>query len=217
MEGPFGVQSPRKIGIAALASGRGSDFQCIVDAIEAGKVNGRMLLLITDNPDAMAIQRAEKHGIPWVCIQRKDFPGRVEHDRAIRAKLDEVKPDLVTLVGYMRIIKDAQFLSGYFGRMINIHPSLLPSFPGAHAQADAFRAGAKVSGYTIHFVDRDPAALDGGPMIWQEAVDISGCKDADEAAARILEREHAGLPLVVDSFSKGRYWIDGKRVRYEKA
>ncbi|MCX6776721.1 MAG: phosphoribosylglycinamide formyltransferase [Candidatus Micrarchaeota archaeon] len=200
-----------KIRVGVLASGRGSDFQSIIDGVESGQVNAQIILLITDNPEAKAIERARKHNIAVCCINPKDYPSREEHDRAIRKKLDESKIDLIVLAGYMKLIKDKKFLQDYRGRMINIHPALLPAFPGAHAQSDAFNYGAKISGYTIHFVDD---SLDGGPVIYQEAVDISDCKTVDEVAAKILEREHVGLPMVVDSFSKGKYKIDGRKVTY---
>ncbi|MEM4389855.1 MAG: phosphoribosylglycinamide formyltransferase [Candidatus Micrarchaeia archaeon] len=200
-----------RIRVAVLASGRGTDFQSIIDGVEKGEVNAEIVALITDNPAAMAIERAKKHGIPYFIIQPKDFPTREQHDHAIHMKLDELQVDLVVLAGYMRIIKDRAFLEAYAGRMINIHPSLLPAFPGAHAQRDAFEAGVKISGYTIHFVD---ASVDGGPIIWQEAVDISDCKSAEEVAAKILAREHVGLPKVVDLFSKGKFKITGRRVEY---
>lgn len=200
-----------RIRVGVLASGRGSDFQSIVDGVERGEVNADVVVLITDNPDAKALERARKHNIPAFCINPKDYPSREEHDRAIRRKLDEFKVDLVVLAGYMRLIKDKQFLRDYRGRIINIHPALLPSFPGTHAQKDAFEYGVKVSGYTIHFVDE---SLDAGPIIYQEAVDISDCKTAEEVAAKILEREHVGLPKIVDSFSKGKYITKGRRVSY---
>ncbi len=192
----------RKLSIAVLASGRGSDFQSILDGIESGKVSGRVILLLTDNPQAMAIERARKHNIPVAVIEPKNFPTREDFDAAIWRKLDGVKPDLVVLAGYMRIVKNKEFLDAYRGKMINIHPSLLPKYPGAHAQKDAFEAGEKVSGYTIHFVD---SSLDGGPAIYQEKVDISDCKTADEAAAKILKREHVGLPMVIQMFAEGKF------------
>jgi len=200
-----------RIRVGVLASGRGSDFQSIVDGVERGEVNAEVVVLISDNPEAKALERAKKHGIPAFCINPKDYPSREEHDRAIRRKLEEFKVDLVVLAGYMRLIKDKKFLQDYRGRIINIHPALLPAFPGTHAQRDAFNYGVKVSGYTIHFVDE---SLDAGPIIYQEAVDISDCKTAEEVAAKILEREHVGLPKIVDSFSKGKYIIEGRRVRY---
>lgn len=203
----------RKIKIAVLASGRGSDFQSIIDGVKKGEVSAQILLLITDNPNAMAINRAKQNNIPVAVIPVSNFKSREEHDRAIWKQLDGVKPDLVVLAGYMRIIRDRDFLRTYEGRMINIHPSLLPSFPGSHAQRDAFEFGAKVSGYTIHFVTD---SLDAGPIIYQEAVDISDCKNADEVASKILEREHVGLPKVVQMFAEGHFKINGRRVTYEK-
>ncbi len=202
------------IKLAVLASGRGSDFQSIIDGIEGGEVDAKIVLLITDNPEAKAIERADKHGIPHKVVLRENYENRMQHDRAIKKELDSAKADLVVLAGYMRIIKDGEFLKAYAGRIINIHPSLLPAFPGAHAQADAFEHGAKVSGYTIHFVDD---SLDGGPIIYQEAVYIGDCGSTEEAAERILEKEHAGLPRIVDSFSKGKYLINGRKVIYRRA
>lgn len=201
------------IKVAVLASGRGSDFQAIIDGIESGAVDAKIVLLISDNAEAGAIERAQKHKIPFKVIMKENYKNRFEHDKAIWAALDEAKVDLVILAGYMRIIKDKELLKAYAGRIINIHPSLLPAFPGAHAQKDAFDHGSKISGYTIHFVDM---SLDGGPILHQEAVFIGDCKTADEAAQRILDREHVGLPKIVDSFSKGRYTINGRKVEYRK-
>jgi phosphoribosylglycinamide formyltransferase-1 len=200
-----------KIRIGVLASGRGSDFQSIVDGVKSGKVNADIRVLISDNPDAQALQRARDNGIPAFCIERGKYLYREEHDNAIRKKLEEFNVELIVFVGYMRLITEKKFLEDYKGRIINIHPALLPCFPGTHAQKDAFDYGVKISGYTIHFVDD---SLDGGPVIYQEAVDISSCKTEDEVSAKILEREHVGLPMVVDSFSKGRYIIEGRRVKY---
>ena len=200
-----------KMRIGVLASGRGTDFQSIVDGVKSGKVNVTISVLISDNPDAKALQIARDNNIPAFCIERGKYLYREEHDSAIRKKLEEFNVELVVLAGYMRLITDAEFLEDYKGRIINIHPALLPCFPGTHAQKDAFDYGVKISGYTIHFVD---ASKDGGPIIYQEAVDISSCRTEDEVAAKILEREHIGLPRIVDSFSKGRYIIEGRRVRY---
>jgi phosphoribosylglycinamide formyltransferase-1 len=200
-----------KIRIGVLASGRGTDFQSIVDGVKSGKVNVTISALISDNPDAKALQIAKDNNIPAFCIERGKYLYREEHDNAIRKKLEEFNVELVVLAGYMRMITDAKFLEDYKGRIINIHPALLPCFPGTHAQKDAFDYGVKISGYTIHFVD---ASEDGGPIIYQEAIDISHCKTEDEVAAKILDREHVGLPMIVDSFSKGRYIIEGRKVRY---
>lgn len=199
------------ISIAVLASGRGSDFQSIIDGIKAGQVDARIKLFITDNPEAKAIERAKENKIPVAIIPRADYPDRLAHDLAIKAALDKAKPDLVVLAGYMRIIKSPALLSAYSSRIVNIHPSLLPEYPGAHAQRDAFEAGEKISGLTIHFVDEH---LDGGPIIYQEKVDISACKSADEASAKILAREHLALPRIVDTFAKGKYVLEGGKVKY---
>ena len=187
----------RRFRIAVLASGRGSDFMSIVDAVKEGKLDVFIAGLITDNPDAAAAKRAEENGIPAFFIPHAS---REELDVGVMKKLSELEPDLVVLAGYMKVIKNRELLTRYSGRMINIHPSLLPKYPGAHAQKDAFDAGEKVSGYTIHFVDE---SLDGGKIIHQENADISGCKSADEAAAAILAKEHAGLPKVVGRFARG--------------
>ncbi|MCX6769980.1 MAG: phosphoribosylglycinamide formyltransferase [Candidatus Micrarchaeota archaeon] len=171
--------------VVVLASGKGSDFQSIIDGVKTGAVPAKIVGLITDKPEAYAIQRAEGNGIPAFAIPHKDSED-----------LDEG----VVLAGYMKIIRSKELLSRYAGRMINIHPSLLPKYPGAHAQKDAFEAGEKISGYTIHYVDE---SLDGGKIIKQEKVDISDCKTWEEAAAKILSREHVGLPEIVAKFARG--------------
>lgn len=202
-----------KIRIVVLASGRGSDFQSIIDAVEAGKTNAVIAGLLTENPGANAIERAKKHGIPAFVVDKKKFQTREAFEEAMFQKVRELEPELVVLAGYMRIIRDKKFLNDFRERVINIHPSLLPSFAGAHGQEDAFNHGVKISGYTIHFVDD---SLDGGPIIWQEAVDISDCKTGQEVVDKILAREHVGLPRVIDMFSKGKFIVDGRHVRYQK-
>jgi phosphoribosylglycinamide formyltransferase-1 len=195
--GDEGGSGCRRFRVAVLASGRGSDFQSIIDGVKSGTVDAIIVGLLTDNPDAKAIERAKDNGIPAFYLPHSS---REELDEAIMKKLAELEPDLVVLAGYMKVIRSKGLLSKYAGRMINIHPSLLPKYPGAHAQRDAFEAGEKVSGFTIHFVDE---TLDGGKIICQEKVDISGCRSADEAAAKILEKEHIGLPAIVGKFAKG--------------
>ncbi len=187
----------RKFRVAVLASGRGSDFESIIAGVKSGAVDALIVGLLTDNPDAKAIEKAHESGIPAFYLPHSS---REELDNGIVKKLSELDPDLVVLAGYMKVIKNKELLSRYAGKMINIHPSLLPKYPGAHAQKDAFEAGEKESGFTIHFVDE---SLDGGKTIYQEKVDISGCKTWEETAAKILEREHIGLPMVVGKFAKG--------------
>ena len=187
----------RKFRVAVLASGRGSDFLSIVEAVKEKKLDVFIAGLITDNPDAPAAKKAEENEIPAFFIPHAS---REELDIGVMKKLEELEPDLVVLAGYMKVIKSRELLQRYAGKMINIHPSLLPKYPGAHAQKDAFDAGEKMSGYTIHFVDE---SLDGGKILHQEKVDISACKTADEVAAKILEREHNGLPETVGRFARG--------------
>ncbi len=200
-----------KISVAVLASGRGSNFRAILDEIKAGRCDAEIKVLITNNPEAPAIDTAKENGIPVEVIEKKGFPSREAMDSKIKETLDRYGVDLVVLAGYMLLLKGKDILESYKNRIINIHPALLPSFPGVDAQKQAFEHGVKVSGVTIHFVD---PGLDTGLIIHQEPVDISGCRTADEVAAKILEVEHRAYAKVVDSFSKGRYVIEGRRVRY---
>jgi phosphoribosylglycinamide formyltransferase-1 len=197
--------------VAVLASGRGSNFKAIVEEIKAGRCDAEVKVLITNNPEAGAIATAKENNIPVEIIQRKDVQSREEMDDRIKETLDRYGTELVVLAGYMLILKGKGLLEAYSNRIINIHPALLPSFPGVDAQKQAFEHGVKVSGVTIHFVD---ATLDMGPIIYQETVDISDCETADEAAAKILKTEHKAYAKVVDSFSKGRYIVEGRKARF---
>jgi len=203
----------RKVKIAVLASGRGSNFQALIDAIKAGRCNADIRILITNKPDAKAIGRAKENGIPVEIVDPKAYETRERFDERIKELLDKYGIELVVLAGYMLLLKGKKLLDAYKNRIINIHPALLPSFPGVDAQKQAFDYGVKVSGITIHFVDEH---LDAGPIIYQEAVDISGCKSAQETANRILETEHAAYPKIVDSFAKGKYIVEGRRAIYQK-
>jgi len=197
-----------KVKVAVLASGRGSNFRAILDEIKAGRCDAEIKILITNNPDAPAIAIAKENKIPVEIINQKSFKTRDEMDERIKGLLDRYGVELVVLAGYMLLIKGKRLLESYKNRIINIHPALLPAFPGATAQKDAFEHGVKVSGVTIHFVDE---SLDAGPILYQEAVDISGCKSAEETAAKILKTEHKAYAKVVDSFSKGKYVVEGRR------
>lgn len=197
--------------IAVLASGRGSNFQALIDAARAGYFPGTIARLITDNPDAYAIRRAKDAGIPVSVLDFASFPDRGAYEAALLAELEECDPDLFVLAGYMRILPRA-IVRAFPGRILNIHPALLPSFPGLHAQRQAVEYGVKVSGCTVHFVDE---GTDTGPVIEQTPVYIGDCKDAHEVSERILPYEHKTMKMVVANFSKGRYIIDGRKVRYE--
>ncbi len=203
----------RKIRIAVLASGRGSNFEAIINAIKSGTCNAQISLLITNNPDSGAAQIAIKNGIKVENVIKSDFKKREDLDLKIKSLLDENKVELVVLAGYMLLIKNKELLQSYKNRIINIHPSLLPAFPGENAQEQAFNYGSKISGFTIHFVDQ---TLDGGAIIYQESVDISNCKNAQEVCDLILEHEHTGYPYVIDLFSKGKFEINGRFVRFIK-
>ena len=201
----------KKVRIAVLASGRGSNFQAIIDSVKAGACAADIRVLISDRQDAYAITRAKENGIPVEILDRKQFKTREELDGRIKEILDRHEVELAVLAGYMLLIKGKKLLESYKNRIINIHPALLPSFPGVDAQKQAFDYGVKISGITIHFVDEN---LDAGPIICQEAVDISACRDAQEAANRILETEHSAYPRAIDSFAKGKYLIEGRRAIY---
>ncbi|MBI5227543.1 phosphoribosylglycinamide formyltransferase [Candidatus Micrarchaeota archaeon] len=198
--------------IAVLASGRGSNFQAIAESIKKGTCSAQVAVLITNNPDAKAISIAKAYGIPVEMVDKTKFPDRESFDDFLLTILDRYEVDLVVLAGYMLLLKGKNLLEKYKNKIINIHPSLLPKFPGADAQKQAFAAGEKVSGFTIHFVD---ASLDGGPIIYQEKVDISDCKSGEEVSAKIIKHEHQAYPKIIDSFSKGKYVIEGKNVRFE--
>jgi len=201
-----------KIPIAVLASGRGSNFQAILDAIDKGECAAEVKVFITDNPEAKAIERAKGKNIPVEIIDKKEIKDREQFDLELKKKFDEYGVQLVVLAGYMRIIKSKELLDAYQYKIINIHPSLLPAFKGSMtAQHEAFDHGCRVSGLTIHFVTDD---VDGGPIIYQKCIDIGDCTSGDEVAEKIIKMEHKAYPEVVDSFAKGDYNIQGRRVVY---
>ncbi|MGV8085261.1 MAG: phosphoribosylglycinamide formyltransferase [Candidatus Bilamarchaeum sp.] len=201
----------KKLNLAILASGRGSNFKAILEAITAGTCNAKVNVLITNNPQAPAIEIAREYGVRVEVVSRNDFQKREDLDAKIKSILDQNKTDLVALCGYMLLLKDKELLKDYKNKIINIHPSLLPSFPGSDAQEQAFDYGSKISGFTIHFVDQ---TLDGGAIIHQKAVDISNCKSAQEVCDLILKAEHQGYSKVIDMFSKGKFVVEGRTVRY---
>ena len=195
--------------IAVLASGRGSNFQAVLDAIRAGKVPAICVALITDNPEAYAIERAEKDRIPVNVIDYASFPDRAAYEQALLAAMQESGADLFVLAGYMRILGSG-IVRAFPGRIMNIHPALLPSFPGLHAQRQAVLHGVRVAGCTVHFVDE---CLDGGPIILQKCVPVMEDDDEDTLADRILEREHECYPEAIRLFCEDRLVIEGRRVR----
>ncbi|MDD1695396.1 MAG: phosphoribosylglycinamide formyltransferase [Methanoregula sp.] len=195
--------------IAVLASGRGSNFQAIIDAIQEEKIPAACAALITDNPKAYAIERAKKAKIPVTVIDFTSFPSRDMYEKALLSAMQQVNADLFVLAGYMRIV-GAGIVRSFPGKMMNIHPALLPAFPGLHAQRQAVDHGVKVSGCTVHFVDE---SLDGGPIILQRCVTIMENDDEDSLAERILHHEHECYPEAIKLFCEGRLEIVGRKVR----
>ena len=177
--------------LGVLCSGRGTDLQSIIDAIGRGEVDATIAVVLTDKPDAYALTRAEKAGIKAVCIDRKQFDGRQPFEEALIAALDEAGVTLVVLAGFMRILTP-YFVRHYAGRIMNIHPALLPSFPGAHAHRDVLAYGVKVTGATVHFVNEVP---DGGRIILQKAVKILDNDTPETLQKRVMRlAEHKILP-----------------------
>ncbi len=178
--------------IAIFASGSGTNFEALATAAERGELGpARIVLMVCDKPGAKVVERAANHGIESFVFSARDYASKAEYEREIVRRLDEAEVDLVCLAGYMRIVGDT-LLSAYEGRIINIHPSLLPSFRGAHAIDDAFNYGVKVFGVTIHYVNSE---LDGGRIIAQRAFDYQG-SDRDELEAMVHATEY---PLYVET------------------
>jgi phosphoribosylglycinamide formyltransferase-1 len=195
--------------IVVLASGRGSNFQAVVNALKSGKISGSCVSLITDNPNAYAIERAREAKIPVIVIDYTSFSTREDYEQALLSAMHRVNADLFILAGYMRILGNS-VVSAFPGRIVNIHPALLPSFTGLHAQRQAVQNGVKISGCTVHFVDD---SLDGGPIILQHCVMVKENDDEDSLAERILKYEHKCLPEAIRLFCEDRLEIIGKRVR----
>jgi phosphoribosylglycinamide formyltransferase-1 len=195
--------------IAFLASGRGSNFQAVIDAIAAGEIPAVCVGLVTDNPRAYAIERAEGAGIPVTVVDYARFPSKAAYEEALLAAMQGCRADLFVLAGYMRIL-GAGIVHEFSGRMMNIHPALLPAFTGLHAQRQAVECGVKVAGCTVHLVDE---GMDTGPIVVQRCVPVLPDDDESTLADRILVEEHRALPLAVKFFCEGRLEVTGRRVR----
>jgi len=195
--------------IAVLASGKGSNFQAVIDSLQQGKIPATCIALITDNPKAYAIERANIAKIPVTVIDYASFPSREMYECALLSAMHKANADLFVLAGYMRIV-GAEIVRSFPGRMMNIHPALLPSFTGLHAQRQAVQYGVKVSGCTVHFVDE---SLDGGPIIIQHAVPVVEGDDEESLADRILQHEHVCYPEAIRLFCENRLEIIGRHVR----
>ncbi|MSQ77609.1 MAG: phosphoribosylglycinamide formyltransferase [Nitrospiraceae bacterium] len=207
----------KKVRIGVLASGRGSNLQAIIDAIEAGRLDARIVLVLSNKKDAAVLERARKHGLADVFLDPKPFAGqpdaREAYDRAVLDVLRKQDVELVLLAGYMKIVTPV-LVKAYENRMMNIHPSLLPSFPGLDAQKKALEHGGKLSGCTVHFVTE---GVDEGPIILQAAVPIVEGDTAETLAARILVEEHKIYPKAVQLYAEGRLNVSGRVVHVSGA
>jgi phosphoribosylglycinamide formyltransferase-1 len=199
------------IRLAILLSGRGSNFAAIHDAIANGTLDAQIVAVISNKPDAAGIARAMELGYEAYVVNNKAFANRAAHEAEVLRLLADANPDFVVLAGYMRLLS-AAFIDAYRNRIVNIHPSLLPSFPGVDAQAQAIAHGVKMSGCTVHFVDE---GLDAGPIIVQRAVPVLDGDDAAALSARILEQEHGAYVEALQKLSGRRYVIDGRRVIFD--
>ena len=205
----------RKIKLAVMGSGRGSNLQAIIDCIERGELSAEIAIVVSNRGEAKALERARKHGVPTAVFERSDYPSRRARDVAMSACIEEHNVDLVVMAGYDQLVAD-ELLNLFAGRIINIHPSLLPAFAGGlHAQTDAWEYGVKVAGCTVHFVTPGPA--DGGPIILQKAIPVLEDDTPETLAERILTEEHQLLPKGIQLFAEGRVELRGRRVHIKHA
>jgi len=195
--------------IVILISGRGSNMEAIVRAQQAEAWPARIAAVISNKPDAKGLAFAQAHGIPTAVVPNKEFPTREAFDAALQATIDSFEPDLVVLAGFMRILT-APFVEHYAGRMLNIHPSLLPLFPGLHTHRQALDAGVEEHGATVHFVT---AELDHGPAVIQARIPVLPGDTEDSLAERLLAEEHVIYPQAVRLFIEDRLSIEGGEVR----
>lgn len=194
--------------LAILLSGRGSNFAAIHDAIAGGQLEAEIVCVISNRADAAGIERAKEWGLEAHVIENRAFASRPAHEYEVLRVLDRAKPDFIALAGYMRLLS-ADFVAKYPNRILNIHPSLLPAFPGVDAQKQAIDYGVRVSGCTVHFVDEN---LDAGPILVQRAVEVRDGDDAASLAARILEQEHLAYVEALVKLATKQWRVEGRRV-----
>ncbi|RWR00813.1 phosphoribosylglycinamide formyltransferase [[Pantoea] beijingensis] len=201
--------------IVVLVSGNGSNLQAIIDACQQGRINGSLAAVFSNKAGVFGLQRASQAGIPAHALSPSQFSDRIAFDRQLMREIDAYAPDLIVLAGYMRILSP-DFVAHYQGRMLNIHPSLLPKYPGLHTHRQAIENGDEEHGTSVHFVTDE---LDGGPVILQARVPIFADDSEAEVIARVQHQEHAIYPLVIDWFMTGRLamrdraaWLDDKKL-----
>jgi phosphoribosylglycinamide formyltransferase-1 len=199
----------KKVSVGVLVSGSGSNLQSMIDHIDRGKLDADIRLVLSNNPDAFALERCRKHGIPAVVVDHREFSSRELFDRRMIELLNNAGVELVVMAGFMRILS-REFFRAFPLRIMNIHPALLPAFPGTHVQQKAIDYGVKFSGCTVHFADE---GVDTGPIIIQAVVPVCDGDDAESLAARILIEEHRIYSQAVQYYAEGRIGIEGRRVR----
>ena len=196
--------------IGVLVSGGGTNLQAILDAVAAGDLPVEVALVVSNRPEVFALERARRHNVPTVVVPFADYSGRKSHEAAVVRELDRAGVNLVVLAGYDRVARDS-LLSAYAGRIINVHPALLPAFAGTlHAQEEALAYGVKITGCSVHFAT---AEVDAGPIVVQRAVEVRDDDTVDSLKARILAEEHRALPEAIRLIATGRARIEGRRVR----
>lgn len=197
--------------LGVLVSGGGTNLQAVLDAIANGALAARVRLVVSNKPGVLALERAARAGVATLVVSHREFPSREAFDAHLVARLRAAGVDTVLLAGFMRIVTPV-LLDAFPGRVVNIHPSLLPAFPGVDAQAQALAYGARITGCTVHFVD---AGTDTGPIIAQAAVPVLDGDTVETLRARILVEEHRLLPAVLRWLSEGRVRLEGRRVRVD--
>ncbi len=198
----------RQVPIGVLISGGGTNLQSIIDAIEAKKLDAKIELVLSNRADAFGLARAKKHGIPIEVLDHKAFPNREAYDQAVVGLLHARGVELVVLAGFMRLLSPV-FIKAYSNRIMNIHPALLPAFPGLHVQKQAVEHGVRFAGCTVHFVNEE---CDEGPIIIQAVVPVFADDSEETLAARILKQEHRIYPRAIQLYAEERLRVVGRRV-----
>ena len=198
--------------LVILISGSGSNLQAFIDAIDAGTLHAEIACVISNKADVFGLQRAEKAGIPTKILPHQDFASREDYDHALLAEVQKYEPDLVILAGFMRILTPV-FVAPLYGKLMNIHPSLLPKHPGLHTHQHALDSGDSEAGVTVHFVS---AKLDGGPIVIQARVPVLPDDNADTLSKRVLEQEHKIYPLAARWFCEGRLRCDEQHAWFDE-
>lgn len=206
-DSPYTRDNPLRIGV--LISGSGSNLQALLDHCASGFIPGRIALVISNNPDAFGLERARRNGVPTRVVCHGEYADRQSFDRALITLLDDAQIELVCLAGFMRVLS-GDFVRHFQGRLLNIHPALLPAFPGLHVQHKALEAGVRFSGATVHFVEEE---VDAGPIVMQAVVPVVPDDDESTLAARILRQEHRIYPQAVRLFAQNRLHIVDGRVQ----